>query len=207
MQPYFSLLLTCSLFLTKLVSASSSLPPRADDAASFSLYAYGSDIEGLPIFYGDGVAYTGYATPPNVSQALNVTCQHNVLSFSSSSLTAPVAPAPNDSTAFQISPNSSANWTSKPRLAINIAPDAFDPVKFLSPNATLSDDQIASGFRIYGKDLAYLNSSSGKLQEAFWASNTSQSGAWVLRWNVGGQSHDGSVPVVVKTMAPSKPSH
>lgn len=56
------------------------------------LYAYGTNMSGLPVFYGDGrlfvlelgfiqliaragIAYIGNAIPSNVSVATNVTCE------------------------------------------------------------------------------------------------------------------------------------
>lgn len=50
-----SKLACASTLLLKLASAGPSLRPRATEATAYTLYAYSTDINGLPIFFGDGM--------------------------------------------------------------------------------------------------------------------------------------------------------
>ncbi|PSR74297.1 hypothetical protein BD289DRAFT_487440, partial [Coniella lustricola] len=40
---------------------------------SGSVYAYGSGINGLPLWYGNGMAYLGPSQPANMTNAANIT--------------------------------------------------------------------------------------------------------------------------------------
>lgn len=72
---------------------------RQTTDSSFGLYAYGTNISGLPVFYGDGlcskiacytmgsmvltsclgVAYIGRNSPPGVAESVNITCKYHFI--------------------------------------------------------------------------------------------------------------------------------
>ena len=60
--------------LLSALSGASFIKQRRAASSEFSLYAYGDGVDGLPVFYGDGIAYIGDAPPPSVSSSMNVTC-------------------------------------------------------------------------------------------------------------------------------------
>lgn len=48
-------------------------------AETSALYAYGQNISGLEIFYGDGLAYIGYTRPTWLTSTSNITCMYSLL--------------------------------------------------------------------------------------------------------------------------------
>jgi len=70
----FSRELLASLALSfGLTSARVANFTRATSSSLGQFYAYGTDIPGLPLFCGDGIAYIGTQSPPRVANATNVT--------------------------------------------------------------------------------------------------------------------------------------
>ncbi|KAI9688105.1 MAG: hypothetical protein M1822_001611 [Bathelium mastoideum] len=148
------------------------------------LFAYGADIEGLPVFYGDGVAYIGNSAPSGIDVARNVTFYHP--SSSNMSLIA--------------DPTESVNAWPSPALYVNDAPDTFAPVGFIdsesSKNATTE-----TNFLIFGSVVSYEDSS-GTLHSQFYATSTSVNGTYKLMWNTNNTFEADSTPVVLKNLSP-----
>lgn len=64
-----------ALSIDCLVQAEPVLQKRADTQALGQIFAYGTNITGLPLFVADGTAYLGNVTLSPLSTASNVTCE------------------------------------------------------------------------------------------------------------------------------------
>lgn len=70
-----------SKLLLALCSTASALhargiPHKRATSELGTFYAYGTNMSGVPIFYGDGLAYIGTGHPANITEATNVTCKY-----------------------------------------------------------------------------------------------------------------------------------
>ncbi|OCL04183.1 hypothetical protein AOQ84DRAFT_391733 [Glonium stellatum] len=174
------------LLAASVLASASPLLARAASTDSFGLYAYGSGIGGLPVFYSDGYAYIGYGSPLNASSSANVT----------------LTESPGDSTTWAASPNittsSNATWSDK--FFYVPSPQApFHRVGFTSNSTSY---QITSGFTFYGH-FTFLVTSSGAWESLFYAKPTAYSGIWELMWNQTDEADSGVVPLTLKNSAPS----
>ncbi|KAL9084161.1 MAG: hypothetical protein Q9165_008209 [Trypethelium subeluteriae] len=149
------------------------------------LYGYGTNISGLPLFYGDGVAYLGQNAPSSVSTAMNLTFLHPSTSNKS------VIADPLDSNTTDSTP---------PSLFINAVPNAVEPAGFITVDNT-TNSTTETDFIIFGSAL-YFKNSSGPIQAQFYASPTDTDGTYVLKWNTNNIVESDSVPVTVKNIAP-----
>ncbi|KAI5794995.1 hypothetical protein EDC01DRAFT_787847 [Geopyxis carbonaria] len=153
---------------------------RATTDDSFQLYAYGTNISGLSIFYGDGLAYIGNMSPPTLDIATNVTFM----------------PSPKNETIWAATPvNSSVaakEWT------FYIDPPTGN-IGFVNSTGGAPDGAITTGFGFYGHNAIHVDANGG-VNTLFWAAPMAGvEGTWRLLWNV---SDDGNIPVAVKDMAP-----
>ncbi|KAI5851627.1 hypothetical protein DFP73DRAFT_629058 [Morchella snyderi] len=161
---------------------------RQTTDTTFGLYAYNKNITGLPVFYGDGIAYIGNVLPANLTnESVNVT----------------FTPQTSDSTTWTASPNTTdVEWSTSPYLYINPASGAFDSVGFVNSTSDLPTGAVTSGFFFYGQSVMYQGSS-GSMDAKFWAEPTSQKDLWILKWNSDGTSQGQSIPVVLKSTPPT----
>ncbi|QSZ36688.1 hypothetical protein DSL72_006569 [Monilinia vaccinii-corymbosi] len=185
----------CLLTLTGLSTVlASSKEATSATVSGLKIYAYGSDINGQPVFYSDGNAYIGSVAPPGTGTSVNITFSttdtsspHSVWSISAnttSSGDSSAPPFPDNSLSFYIVPNGT-----------------FTAAGFGS-NASLPSGSVTSGFILFGKQIAYKGDD-GKLLLQFWAAATNATGVWGLYWNAAGAAIDGAFPVVLKTTAPT----
>ena len=72
-----SILLT-ALSAVHLTTARAVLRERATTLVG-TLYGYGANITGLPLFYGDGIAYLGDQPPVDIAAVSNMTCKRRSL--------------------------------------------------------------------------------------------------------------------------------
>ena len=79
--------------------------------------------------------------------------------------------------------------------------NAFSPVGFISSNETAPSGVETIGFTLYGSDVMFISGST--LEAQFWAMATNTTDEWEIMWNVNGANQDGSVPVTLKTTAPT----
>ncbi|PQE10376.1 cytochrome p450 protein [Rutstroemia sp. NJR-2017a WRK4] len=147
-----------------------------------TLYAYGQNISGLPILYGntDGLAYIGTTTATNSTSALS----WDIDSKGSLPWNATVV----NSTAggeFYIVNGGSSN------LAAG----------FATANTTLPTNATTSGFSLFGGQVVYVDADFQFLSQ-FWATETFD-GFWQLTWNSDGAHRENSVPVTVKMIPPA----
>ncbi|OCK92396.1 uncharacterized protein K441DRAFT_614615 [Cenococcum geophilum 1.58] len=173
------------LLAASVLASASPLLARATSSDSFGLYAYGSGIGGLPVFYSDGNAYIGHGPPPNASSSANITLTKN----------------PNDSVGWIANPNTttSSNATWADASFYVPSPEASSHQVGFTSNAT--SDQISSGFAFYGH-VTFLVASSGGWEALFYAKPTASSGIWSLMWNQTGETDSSAVPVALKDSAP-----
>ncbi|KAF2231012.1 hypothetical protein EV356DRAFT_535836 [Viridothelium virens] len=171
-------------FIAALAVGASKIEQR--DALTIGrLYGYGTNIGGLPLFYGDGIAYLGKNAPSNVSLAMNVTFLHP----SSSNMSVIADPL-----------NSNTTILTPPSLFINAAPNAVEPAGFITLDNT-TNSTTETDFTIFGSAL-YFKNSSGPIQAQFYASPTDTDGTYVLKWNTNNIVESNSVPVTLKNIAP-----
>ncbi|OJD38658.1 cytochrome p450 protein [Diplodia corticola] len=179
------------LLAASSIASAASVPLEARAAAfdSKMVYAYGATpdagIGGVRLTYGDGTAFVGNRPPSNVSVASNIT-------FSWDSSSGPIGISPNSSNVtfgqsqyFYINPNGSA----------------FDSVQ-ISDSAP-SDSYTDTGFVFYGNWL-FWKSDAGKLESKFYATPSDENGVWTLKWNAGSSDDGTSVPISLRTIAPSE---
>ena len=103
-------------------------------------------------------------------------------------------------TANSTDTNTTATTTASTFYIVDTA-DAFSPVGFVLSNETAPSGAETVGFTLYGSDVVFKSGST--LQAQFWAMATNATDEWEIMWNVNGTSQDGSVPVTLKTIAPT----
>ncbi|KFY81323.1 hypothetical protein V500_11531 [Pseudogymnoascus sp. VKM F-4518 (FW-2643)] len=162
-------------------------------ASNLTLYAYGRNITGLTVFYGDSLAYIGTTPPSGASVASNIT-------FSTTDTTSETA-------TWNITSTNSV-FSTTPSLYIVPTNNTFSQVGFYnsSNNSSLPTGGVTTGFFLFGNYLSYI-ASDGTMQQQFWAQATDINGTWKLMWNAGGEggvTADGYMitPVSIKNRAP-----
>lgn len=78
---------------------------------------------------------------------------------------------------------------------------AYEPCGFKSPNETVPDGASITGFFLFGKQAFWSDGSTYEAQ--FWAQATNESDLYTLNWNKAGTDQADSVPVTLKTTAPT----
>ena len=78
---------------------------------------------------------------------------------------------------------------------------AYEPCGFKAPNDTIPDNASTTGFFLFGKQAFWSDGSSYEAQ--FWAKATGETDLYTLNWNTAGTEQTDSVPVTVKTVAPT----
>ncbi|KAL6238424.1 hypothetical protein BDW75DRAFT_27856 [Aspergillus navahoensis] len=149
---------------------------------TFSLYAYGEGISGLPVFYADGKAQVG---DPKLSTA-KIT----------------------EEVYFTISSASAKTWIAHPMkeaasfssvvLALSSGGSAAGDVVFKPETSQLVKSDNASVFSAYG-NYVLINSAGAN----FYAEKTDVNGIWDLVWSDTGS---GYVAITLRTIAPSTES-
>ncbi|KAA8899146.1 hypothetical protein FN846DRAFT_1023349 [Sphaerosporella brunnea] len=182
----FNLNTAVSLLALGAFASAATLEHKRDAATGTSLYAYGTNVSGINVFYGDGLAYTGTTIPDWINVASNVT-----FNFDSTDTKVPWTITSNTSTAITGS-----------QLYVIPTSGKFQQVGFVASNGTAPTGAATSGFTWFGTMLAYSESSSN-MEMKFWASPTNTSGVWALMWNADGTTDGTSVPVVLKRTPPT----
>ncbi|CZR56711.1 uncharacterized protein PAC_06600 [Phialocephala subalpina] len=170
--------------LPLLAGLCSAVPHHSKRAVTtgVQLYAYGTNISGLPLYYGvnDGLAYIGDNPPSTYS---NLTW--DIDSTGSLPWNATISNSSQVGTFYIVTTTSS-----------------YEQAGFISKNQTTNiTDAATTGFAMFGGQVVYIDDSEYEAQ--FWAETTSTTGVWSLKWNTDGTSEDNSTPVVIKKTAPS----
>ncbi|KAK5999268.1 hypothetical protein PT974_01661 [Cladobotryum mycophilum] len=148
----------------------------------FTLYAYGHNITGLPIFFSNNLAYIG---SPNLSSgSFNVT-----FSIANQGLVA----SPNIT-------NSPGTLLSTYELYIVNSNNAFQQVGFATSGSSPAE-ATTRGFGFYGHDVMFFDDSGNALSK-FWAVNI-QHNQWKMNWNENGTYREGYTPVALRSVPPN----
>ncbi|CAG7919588.1 unnamed protein product [Penicillium olsonii] len=179
----------CLLALGPTVSAGI-LGQRSSD--SFSLYAYGDSIGGLPLYYADGNAVIANHTPDNATDVGQV-------AFTPGS-SGPLVGNPANETDTSGKKSSSGSFKNQ-QLFVPSANSTDHQVGF---TASASSDQVTSKFIWYGHFLL-VETDDGEYTSLFYAKkNNSQEGAYSLQWNITDDDEDGEYySVSMRSIAPS----
>ncbi|KAF3761601.1 hypothetical protein M406DRAFT_74551 [Cryphonectria parasitica EP155] len=157
---------------------------RASSDAAAPYFAYGTGVNGLPLWYGDGVAYLGKFHPSNVTNSANVT-----LTLSDKSIKTVVNKT-----------NSADPDVGSSLLYINTVSGAFSEVGFTNDSST--DEHTTTGFGLLGTMLVWENSK-GDLDSSWYAEPvTEDQTVYKLLWNTDLVSSDTAVAVVLKKTPP-----
>ncbi|KAF2760123.1 hypothetical protein EJ05DRAFT_474030 [Pseudovirgaria hyperparasitica] len=155
--------------------------------ADFHLYAYSLDstrgeLQGLPVFYGDGKAYAGTAAPAGVSETYNVTLR-----------------ATTSNTTFTATPDNGTLPSQAHFYIDTTTPSSFGDVGFTS--SSTNSTQNITGFGLYGA-WAFHVGSADDIQMDWYVEETDTEGTWAIKWNNVGSPVSSGVPVALRTQAP-----
>ncbi|KAJ4992509.1 hypothetical protein SVAN01_01892 [Stagonosporopsis vannaccii] len=174
----------------------------ASAAASFSLYAYGSNLPtGMKLFHADGQAYLGHQAPSfeavNITRGCKATSREPVLT-KAVSLT--------EDLRFEASPEGNASWSKLPSMYIGTDANDLKTVGFASED-DVPDGTIVKGFGLFG-GWAYNNQNAGAIEMNFVATPANETGLYKIKWNTASTkvTHD-CVPISLRTEAPATPDN
>ncbi|CAG8971486.1 hypothetical protein HYALB_00002070 [Hymenoscyphus albidus] len=182
----FSVKSLASVLAISGLSSAAVMHKRAD---GITLYAYGSDIMANSIYYKNGLAFFGHGNTTQDGQT--------VITFKTTDDT---------SVPWTIVPTSpSVTFPEPPALYINPSEGSFQQVGF-APNSNVPIGGVTSGFRFFGKSVAY-ESTSTDIQLQFYGKATEADGVFALYWNanITGSNPD-AFPVQVKSTPPNVPA-
>ncbi|KAF7856336.1 hypothetical protein EAF04_009864 [Stromatinia cepivora] len=164
-----------------LTASAAVIGKRTD--SSFHLYAYGTGIGGLPVYYSDGNAFVGSKFPSGSNVNTNIIF------------------APSSSNEWVITPTSNITLTNTTSPALFIDPSAtgLTNVGFTGP---ASSNGTTKGFISFGNWAMWENPSTSKIASNFYATPVSD-GIWQLKWNAEEIDDGSSVSVAVRKVAPS----
>ncbi|KAF7905781.1 hypothetical protein EAF00_000060 [Botryotinia globosa] len=187
------------LFLFGGMTASAAVLQKRDTSStdSFQLYAYGTGIGGLPVYYSDGNAFIGNTVPAG------------------SKVNADITFTPTSSTEWIVTPSSSnvtLSNTTTSALVINPSSDGLTNVGFTGAvvgnsttkglSASTAGNGTTKGFIAFGNWAMWKDPSTEKIVSNFYATPVCD-GVWQLMWN-GEEIYDGSsISVAVRKIAPS----
>ncbi|KAH8895523.1 hypothetical protein GQ53DRAFT_792608 [Thozetella sp. PMI_491] len=172
---------TCLLSLAGGIH-SAALGKRDDTLEGVTIYAYGDNISGLPIYAGaNGTAYIADSTADLIPLSWNITG--------------------GGSAPWNVTANETSDFADLSQFYIVTSDNAYEPAGFVPPNGTIPDGAEVLGFATYGTFVMFLSGSNYLSQ--FWAQTSDTDGVWTLKWNQDGSSQDDSVAVTLKLTPPS----
>ncbi|KAE8449617.1 hypothetical protein EG329_007947 [Mollisiaceae sp. DMI_Dod_QoI] len=179
--------LSKTFFVLHLLTALGSAVPHSKRTVTsgIQLYAYGTNISGLPLYYGnsDGLVYIAN-NPPSTYSNLTWT----VDSTGSLPWNATISNSSQVGTFYIVNDNST-----------------YASAGFNSQNSTTNvTGTTTSGFALFGGQVVFIDDSIYEAQ--FWAQTTVTADVWSLKWNAEGTSQENSTPVVIKKTAPASSS-
>ncbi|TGO62005.1 hypothetical protein BCON_0023g00650 [Botryotinia convoluta] len=164
---------------------------------SFHLYAYGTGIGGLPVYYSDGNAFIGNTVPANSKVNANITF------------------TPTSSSEWIVTPSSSnvtLTNTTTSALVINPSSSGLTNVGFTGAvvgnsttkglSASTAGNGTTKGFIAFGNWAMWKNPSTEKIVSNFYATPVCD-GVWQLMWNAEEIDDGSSISVAVRKTAPS----
>ncbi|EEA21274.1 hypothetical protein TMatcc_009323 [Talaromyces marneffei ATCC 18224] len=177
--------------LLPLLAAYTILPLTLAQSGNFTIYAYGTGVLGLPLFYSEGDAQLG-----NVNAIPGYNVSDVYFSIESGRLLA----FPNATSTEAAKHDANYTWTS---LQLNV------PVNTSGNTVTFTEDTGSSGgadgeWTLYGP-YVFLYDSSKQLVSHFFAEPTNDAGVFNLLWNLSEEQqaqNPDAVPVSLRTIAP-----
>lgn len=181
-----------------LCGLSSAKSKRSTSETDITLYAYGGETNGAPVFYSDGkldlswyvllivsgLAYIGYSQSQTTA---NIT-----FTISSDASSEPWYISQN----LTSSSNTTAVFTGTP--SFYIVPDGYQQAGFVQNSSAIPTGAEITGFSFYGSAVAY----SSELEQAFWAVNTNITGIYALYWGLDNSNIENSTSIVLKSTSP-----
>ncbi|KAF7960386.1 hypothetical protein EAE96_000069 [Botrytis aclada] len=185
------------LFLFGGLTASAAvLQRRASPTDPFHLYAYGTGIGGLPVYYSDGNAFIGNTVPADSKVNANITF------------------TPTSTSEWIVTPSSSnvtLTNTTASALVINPSPSKLTNVGFTGAvvgnstikglSASTAGNGTTKGFIAFGNWAMWKNPSTEKIVSNFYATPVCD-GVWQLMWNAEEIDDGSSISVAVRKTAP-----
>jgi hypothetical protein len=200
----FKLGSVCRLLAMSSFSNAVALNNRQADS-NITLFVYGSDVNGAPLFYADGklIARCEINSQPQTI----LTCAlgkayfglNPVNEITGTQTNVTVATSGDTTTPWSVAANSSTvSFNETLYMALN--PITTSQIEF-TPANNMTADYVNTGLAWFGTSVAYAaDESNYQLSFAGLATNTS--GVYALYFVVGTDSIDGSFPVSVKSTAP-----
>ncbi|CZR67929.1 uncharacterized protein PAC_17828 [Phialocephala subalpina] len=173
-----------TLPLLALCGLSSAKSKRSTSGGDITLYAYGGETNGAPVFYSDGLAYIGYSES---NTAANIT-----FTISANASSEPWYISQNTTS----SPNTTSVFTGTPFFYI--IPDGYQQAGFAKNSSVVPSGAATTGFRFYGSAVAY----SSELEQAFWAVDTNTTGIYALYWGLVNSNVENSTSIILKSTPP-----
>ncbi|KAF7926489.1 hypothetical protein BELL_0875g00050 [Botrytis elliptica] len=187
------------LFLFGGLTASAAVLQKRTTSStdSFHLYAYGTGIGGLPVYYSDGNAFIGNTVPAGSKVNANITF------------------TPTSSSEWIVTPSNSnvtLTNTTTSALVINPSSSGLTNVGFTGAvvgnsttkgfSASTAGNGTTKGFITFGNWAMWKNPSTEKIVSNFYATPVCD-GVWQLMWNAEEIDDGSSISVAVRKTAPS----
>ncbi|KAJ5802350.1 uncharacterized protein N7503_004800 [Penicillium pulvis] len=173
-----------SLLALSSFAAAAGVESRSSSSESYSLYAYGDGVGGLPLYYSEGNAVVGKNAPANATE----------VTFSPSSSGGSMVGNPANSTSTKSS-------FSDQELFVPSSDSTSTQVGFTS-NSTATDDEVTNKFVWYGHFLL-VEEESGEYTSLFYVKKTSNEDVYSLQWNVTDEDDGEFISVSMRSIAPS----
>ncbi|KGO69005.1 hypothetical protein PITC_078300 [Penicillium italicum] len=171
----------------------------------WSLYAYGSNIDGLPIFYADGQAQIGNLALSNATDKFTVS-----LTFGDNQNTWVAHPDTTATTNTTESAFTTAGVASSTNLlGLSDTGSMACPVIFTTPSGQANNNTVAANtssvstpqtnvWTLYGK---YVMCSQDNVN--FYAQSTGLDGWYILLWSATADAALRNIPVTLRTIGPA----
>ncbi|CRL28633.1 unnamed protein product [Penicillium camemberti] len=169
----------------------------------WSLYAYGSNIDGLPIFYADGQAQIGNLAMSNATTKFPIS-----LTFGDNQNTWVAHPDTTNTTTESAIFTTAGVASSTNLLGLSDTGSMACPVIFTSPNGQANNNTVAANTSVstpqtnvwtfYGK---YVMCSQDNVN--FYAQPTGQDGWYILLWSAMADAALRNIPVTLRTIGPA----
>ncbi|KAJ5955042.1 hypothetical protein N7501_009321 [Penicillium viridicatum] len=169
----------------------------------WSLYAYGSNIDGLPMFYADGQAQIGNLAMSNATTKFPVS-----LTFGNNQNTWVAHPDTRNTTTESAIFTTADVASSTNLLGLSDTGSMACPVIFTSPSGQANNNTVAMNtsvstpqtnvWTLYGK---YVMCSQDNVN--FYAQPTGQDGWYILLWSATADAALRNIPVTLRTIGPA----
>ncbi|KAJ9484280.1 hypothetical protein VN97_g9098 [Penicillium thymicola] len=196
------LIIFAVVFATFAVNSAHPMEKRQANGP-WGLYAYGSNIDGLPIFYADGQAQIGNLAMSNATTKFPVS-----LTFGDNRNTWVAHPDATNTIAESAVFTTAGVASSTNLLGLSDTGSMACPVIFTSPSGQANNNTVATNtsvsapqtnvWTLYGK---YVICSQDNVN--FYAQPTGQDGWFILLWSATADAALRNIPVTLRTIGPA----